>query len=48
MELDELIGSGKLDVPTMVERGLVYGCEYDLPHTQELLEKHNLQLAGGM
>ncbi|HEY8642831.1 MAG TPA: cupin domain-containing protein [Candidatus Dormibacteraeota bacterium] len=48
MELDDLIGSGKLDVQTMVGRGSVYGVEYDLPHTQELVQKHNLKLAGGM
>ncbi len=46
MELDELIGQGKLNVQTMVERGEVYGVEYDLAHTQELVEKHGLRLAG--
>ena len=48
MELDGLIASGTLDVATMVERGLIYGCEYDLPRTQVLLEKYGLTLAGSM
>jgi mannose-6-phosphate isomerase-like protein (cupin superfamily) len=45
-ELDELIGSGKLDVQSMVDRGLVYGVEYDLPHTQELVQGHGLTIPG--
>lgn len=48
MELDDMIASRNLDIPKMVERGLVYGCEYDLPHIGYLVQKYNLKLPGGM